>query len=171
MGTVHTDTWHAGGRALLLGDAAHAIVPFHGQGMNCAFEDCLVLDECLGRLGEDWAAVFAEFERLRRPNAEAIATMALENYVEMRDVVRDPKFQLQKKLGFLLEERNPGMFVPRYSMVMFHHLPYADARQRGAIQQRILDQLTAGISDVTQVDLAKADAAVQAELGGLERVR
>jgi kynurenine 3-monooxygenase len=171
MGTVHTAAWHAGGRALLLGDAAHAIVPFHGQGMNCAFEDCLVLDECLGSHGEDWAAVFAEFERLRRPNAEAIAAMALENYVEMRDAVRDPKFQLQKKLGFLLEERNPGMFVPRYSMVMFHHLPYADARQRGVIQQRLLDQLTAGISDVTQVDLAKADAAVRAELGGLERVR
>jgi len=171
MGTVHTDTWHTGGRALLLGDAAHAIVPFHGQGMNCAFEDCLVLDECLGSHGHDWAAVFAQFERLRRPNAEAIAAMALENYVEMRDAVRDPRFQLQKKLGFLLEERNPGMFVPRYSMVMFHHLPYADAQKRGVIQQRILDQLTAGITDVAQIDLAKADAAVQAELGGLERVR
>src|SRR5579859_1795096 len=171
MGTVHTGHWHADGRALLLGDAAHAIVPFHGQGMNCAFEDCLVLDESLGRHGEDWAKVFAEFEALRRPNAEAIAAMALENYVEMRDAVRDPKFMLQKQLGFLLEERNPGMFVPRYSMVMFHHLPYADARHRGAIQQRILDSLTEGVTDLAQVDLAKADAAVQAELGGLERVR
>jgi kynurenine 3-monooxygenase len=171
MGTVHADSWHAGGRALLLGDAAHAIVPFHGQGMNCAFEDCLVLDECLSRHGDDWEKVFAEFETLRRPNAEAIAAMALENYVEMRDAVRDPRFMLQKKLGFLLEERNPGMFVPRYSMVMFHHLPYADARSRGAVQQRILDTLTEGVTDVAQVDLQKADALVQAELGGLERVR
>ena len=171
MGTVHTSHWHAEGRALLLGDAAHAIVPFHGQGMNCAFEDCLVLDECLSRHGEDWTQVFAEFEALRRPNAEAIAAMALENYVEMRDAVRDPRFMLQKQLGFLLEERNPGMFVPRYSMVMFHHLPYSDARRRGAIQQRILDSLTEGVTDVAQVDLAKADAAVQAALGGLERVR
>ena len=171
MGTVHAASWHADGRALLLGDAAHAIVPFHGQGMNCAFEDCLVLDECLGRHGEDWAGLFAEFEALRRPNAEAIASMALENYVEMRDAVRDPKFQLQKQLGFLLEERNPGMFVPRYSMVMFHHLPYADARSRGAIQQRILDRLTEGVNEVAQVDLSKADALVQAELGGMERVR
>ena len=170
MGTVHTASWHAGGRALLLGDAAHAIVPFHGQGMNCAFEDCLVLDQCLGRHGEDWDKVFAEFETLRRPNAEAIAAMALENYVEMRDAVRDPRYLLQKQLGFLLEERNPGMFVPRYSMVMFHHLPYADARSRGAIQQRILDQLTDGVSDVAEVDMAKADALVRAELGGLERV-
>ena len=171
MGTVHTESWHADGRALLLGDAAHAIVPFHGQGMNCAFEDCLVLDECLSRHSEDWRAVFTEFEKLRRPNTEAIAAMALENYVEMRDAVRDPKFMLQKKLGFLLEERNPGMFVPRYSMVMFHHLPYADARHRGAIQQHLLDALTAGVTDVSQIDLAKADAAVQVELGGLERVR
>ena len=170
MGTVHTASWHVGSHALLLGDAAHAIVPFHGQGMNCAFEDCLVLDQCLESLGEDWTKLFTEFERLRRPNAEAIATMALENYVEMRDAVRDPKYLLQKKLGFLLEERNPGMFVPRYSMVMFHHLPYADAKSRGAIQQRILDRLTDGVTDVTQVDLAKADALVRAELGGLERI-
>ncbi|HSN17522.1 MAG TPA: NAD(P)/FAD-dependent oxidoreductase [Gammaproteobacteria bacterium] len=171
MGTVHTEHWHAAGGALLLGDAAHAIVPFHGQGMNCAFEDCLVLDECIGRRGEDWSKAFGEFESLRRPNAEAIAAMALENYVEMRDAVRDPKFMLQKKLGFLLEERNPGVFVPRYSMVMFHHLPYSDARHRGAIQQRILDSLTEGVTDVEQIDLAKADAVVRAELGGLERVR
>lgn len=171
MGTVHTGQWHVDGSALLLGDAAHAIVPFHGQGMNCAFEDCLVLDECLSRHGEDWGKVFSEFEDQRRPNAEAIAEMALENYVEMRDAVRDPKFMLQKKLGFLLEERNPGVFVPRYSMVMFHHLPYSDARHRGAIQQRLLDGLTAGVTDVSQIDLAKADVAVRAELGGLDPVR
>jgi kynurenine 3-monooxygenase len=171
MGTVHTDAWHVGGRALLLGDAAHAIVPFHGQGMNCAFEDCLVLDECVGRHGSDWEKVFADFERLRRPNAEAIAAMALENYLEMRDAVRDPLFQLQKKLGFLLEERHPGVFVPRYSMVMFHHLPYAEAKSRGAVQQRILDTLTAGVDRVENVDLKHADALVRAELGHLERVR
>ena len=171
MGTVHADAWHVDGRALLLGDAAHAIVPFHGQGMNCAFEDCLVLDECIGRHGTDWATVFAEFERLRRPDAEAIAEMALENYVEMRDAVRDPKFQLQKKLGFLLEERNPGTFVPRYSMVMFHHLPYSEARRRGAIQQRILDTLTEGLPPLEEIDLARGDALVQQELGHLEPVR
>ena len=171
MGTVHSASWHVGGHALLLGDAAHAIVPFHGQGMNCAFEDCLALDECIERSGPDWERVFAGFERLRRPDAEAIATMALENYVEMRDAVRDPKFQLQKQLGFLLEERHPGVFVPRYSMVMFHHLPYSQAQQRGSIQQRILDTLTDRNTDLADVDLARADALVQAELGRLERVR
>ena len=171
MGTVHVEHWHAGSRALLLGDAAHAIVPFHGQGMNCAFEDCLVLDECIARQGDDWENVFAEFERLRRPNAEAIAAMALENYVEMRDAVRDPRFQLQKQLGFLLEDRHPGVFVPRYSMVMFHHLPYAEARSRGAIQQRVLDKLTDGADRLEDVDLDRADAMVRQELGHLERVK
>jgi len=171
MGTVHCASWHAGGRALLLGDAAHAIVPFHGQGMNCAFEDCLALDQCIERSGPDWERVFAEFERLRRPDAEAIAAMALENYVEMRDAVRDPKFQLQKQLGFLLEERHPGIFVPRYSMVMFHHLPYSQAQQRGIIQQRILDALTDGAGSLDAVDMARADTLVQNELGRLERVQ
>jgi kynurenine 3-monooxygenase len=89
----------------------------------------------------------------------------------MRDAVRDPKFQLQKKLGFLLEERHPGSFVPRYSMVMFHHLPYAEARARGAIQQRILDTLTEGVQELERVDLKQADALVQKELGHLERVQ
>ena len=171
MGTVHTDSWHVDGQALLLGDAAHAIVPFHGQGMNCAFEDCLVLDECLARYDGNWTAVFAEFERLRRPDAEAIAEMALENYVEMRDAVRDPKFQLQKKLGFLLEERHPGTFVPRYSMVMFHHLPYSEAQRRGVLQQRILDALTEGLPPLEAIDLGRADALVREALGHLEPVR
>ena len=171
MGTVHSAAWHDGGRALLLGDAAHAIVPFHGQGMNCALEDCLALDGCLDRHGSDWERAFLEFEALRRPDAEAIAAMALENYVEMRDAVRDPRFQLQKQLGFLLEERHPGVFVPRYSMVMFRHLPYSEARRRGTIQQRILDVLTQETTDLKSVDLARADAMIDAELGHLERVR
>jgi len=171
MGTVHAASWHADDHLLLLGDAAHAIVPFHGQGMNCAFEDCLVLDECIAALGDDWSGVFAEFERRRRPDAEAIAEMALENYVEMRDMVRDPKFQLQKQLGFLLEERHPRVFVPRYSMVMFHHLPYSDARRRGAIQQTILDTLTAGSPLLGDIDLARADRLVREHLGHLPPVQ
>lgn len=160
LGTVRCPTWHVNGTALLLGDAAHAIVPFHGQGMNCAFEDCLILEQCLQTHGDDWNTVFTEFQSLRQPDATAIAEMALENYVEMRDVVRDPKFHLQKKLGFLLEERHPGIFVPRYSMVMFHHLPYAEARRRGDVQQQILDQLTVKATRLEDVDLALADALV-----------
>jgi kynurenine 3-monooxygenase len=157
MGTVHCQPWHADGRVLLLGDAAHAIVPFHGQGMNCALEDCVVLDGLLER-GADWPQVFAEVERLRRPNADAIAEMALENYVEMRDTVRDPRFQLQKALSLELERRFPGRFIPRYSMVMFHHeIAYADAYARGQVQQQILDQLTLEASRIEEIDWGRAE--------------
>ena len=167
MGTVHCSRWHVQDKLLLLGDAAHAIVPFHGQGMNCAFEDCLILDQCIGKHGDDWERVFAEFERQRRPDTEAIAAMALENYAEMRDAVRDPKFHLQKKLGFLLEERHPGVFVPRYSMVMFHHLPYSEARRRGAIQQGILDELTRDTDRLERINLERADTLIAQRLGDM----
>jgi kynurenine 3-monooxygenase len=155
MATVHCAPWHAGGQVLLLGDAAHAIVPFHGQGMNCAFEDCAAFDALLD-LHEEWAPLFAQFERERRPNAEAIAQMALENYVEMRDSVRSPRFQLQKALSLELERRFPDRFVPRYSMVMFHHeIGYAQALERGARQQQILDALTAESLQATDWELAR----------------
>jgi kynurenine 3-monooxygenase len=164
MVTVRCAPWNLEGRVLLIGDAAHAIVPFHGQGMNAAFEDCSELDRCLDAHGADWAAAFAAFMRLRKPNAEAIADMALENYVEMRDAVRDPRFQLQKALAFELERRHPGVFIPRYSRVMFHHIPYAEALRRGAIQQRILDALTVRATALPDIDLRAADDMIEREL-------
>ncbi len=142
LGTVHTAPWHVAGRALLLGDAAHAIVPFHGQGMNAAFEDCTALDELLAGGGGDWQALFAEFERLRRPNTDAIARMALENYGEMRNAVLDAAFVRRQALAMALERRFPDRFIPRYSMVMFHpEIPYAEAQRRGAVQSRLLEEL------------------------------
>src|SRR6185369_7090121 len=120
LGTVDCKPWSFKNKVLLVGDAAHAIVPFHGQGMNAAFEDCVTLDELIGTHGHDWRTVFAAFEAARAPNARAIAEMALENYLEMRDEVRDAKFELRAALSFELERRFPGQFVPRYSMVMFH---------------------------------------------------
>ncbi|MGQ0833461.1 MAG: FAD-dependent oxidoreductase [Gammaproteobacteria bacterium] len=144
LGTIYASSWHVRGEVLLLGDAAHAIVPFHGQGMNAAFEDCVLFDELLDQL-DDWAALFAEFERVRRPDAEAIAAMALENYVEMRATVLDAKFQRQKLLALELERRHPDRFIPRYSMVMFHpEIGYAAAQRRGLVQAQILDELDAG---------------------------
>jgi kynurenine 3-monooxygenase len=143
LGTVHAHPWHTRAGVLLLGDAAHGIVPFHGQGMNAAFEDCRVLDELLDR-GDDWPSVFAEFEAARRPNAEAIARMALENYAEMREHVLDERFQRQRSLALELERRFPDRFIPRYSMVMFHpEISYAEALRRGQVQQEILDALDA----------------------------
>ena len=141
LGTVHARPWHIGERVLLLGDAAHAIVPFHGQGMNAAFEDCSSLDALLDR-HESWEALFAQFERSRLPDTDAIAQMALENYIEMRDTVRDPAYIRRKALAMELERRFPDRFIPRYSMVMFHpEIPYAEALRRGAVQQGILQEL------------------------------
>ena len=96
--------------ALLLGDAAHAVVPFHGQGLNCAFEDCAVFNRLLDK-HQDWESLYLAFEASRKPNAEAIADMALENYIEMRDAVRDPKFHLCKKIEWLLEARHAQRFI------------------------------------------------------------
>jgi kynurenine 3-monooxygenase len=150
LGTVYCEPWQLQGRVLLIGDAAHAIVPFHGQGMNCALEDCLLFDALLQETlvaGGSVAQACAAFEARRRPDTDAIAQMALENYLEMRDSVRDPRWQQQKTLALELERRFPERFVPRYSMVMFHaEIGYADALTRGATQQRILDELTAGSS-------------------------
>ncbi|MGH8309446.1 MAG: FAD-dependent oxidoreductase, partial [Steroidobacteraceae bacterium] len=155
LGTIYASSWHVRGEVLLLGDAAHAIVPFHGQGMNAAFEDCVLFDELLDQL-DDWATLFAEFERVRRPDAEAIAAMALENYVEMRATVLDAKFQRQKLLALELERRHPDRFIPRYSMVMFHpEIGYAAAQRRGLVQAQILDELDAG----EQGGIADFDAA------------
>jgi kynurenine 3-monooxygenase len=141
LGTVYSAPWRIGGRVLLVGDAAHAIVPFHGQGMNAAFEDCLVLEHLLDQF-DDWEPLFAQFERLRRPDTAAIAQMALENYTEMRDTVLDPGFVRRKSIALELERRFPDRFIPRYAMVMFHpEIPYAEALRRGSVQEQILGLL------------------------------
>ncbi len=118
LGTVYTRGWHQDGDVLLLGDAAHAIVPFHGQGMNCAFEDCA---ELLRMMDEhhNWAGLFEAFEHERRPNTDAIAQMALENYREMRESVLDPEYRKRKQAEEQREKQDPD-FIPRYSQVMFH---------------------------------------------------
>ena len=113
--------------------------------MNAAFEDCTVLDALLEDAAADWARVFARFEALRRPNTEAIAQMALENYTEMRDTVRDAAFLRRQAIAMALERRFPDRFIPRYSMVMFHpEIPYAEALRRGSIQARLLEELDSG---------------------------
>jgi kynurenine 3-monooxygenase len=160
MSTVYAAPWHVDGQALLVGDAAHAIVPFHGQGMNCAFEDCRVLDDLIGD-GGGWGEVFARFDALRREDTAAIARMAVENYTEMRDTVRDPLFALQKELSLELERRQPSRFIPRYSMVMFHdEIAYAEAERRGALQSVLLDEATRGRQGLAEIDLTALEAAV-----------
>jgi kynurenine 3-monooxygenase len=163
LGSVYCEPWSvssAGDRdahTLLIGDAAHAIVPFHGQGMNAAFEDCAEFARLAAETGPDWRIVIERFEEARRRNANAIAAMALENYAEMRDTVRNPDFERRAALSFELERRFPGRFIPRYSMVMFHpEIGYAEAARRGKVQGSILDQaLTAGDA-ATSLEVASA---------------
>jgi kynurenine 3-monooxygenase len=165
LGTVRSFPYHYRDKILLLGDAAHAVVPFHGQGMNCAFEDCLELNRILDQCGDDWGNAFARFSEQRKPNCDAIADMALENYVEMRDSVTDPLYVLQKKLSFELEKKFPENFIPRYSMVMFHHeIPYAEAKRRGEIQFEILRELTAGKTSLDEVDYSHARKLIEEKL-------
>jgi kynurenine 3-monooxygenase len=165
LGTVSASPWHYQGLAALIGDSAHALVPFHGQGMNCCFEDCVEFDACMGRHAS-WEKVFAEFGALRKPNTDAIAAMALDNYLEMRERVAHPKFQLQQALSLELERRFPQRFIPRYSMVMFHHeIPYQTALRRGAVQAELLAELTAGaVSSLADIDFERAEQEIRARL-------
>ena len=168
LGTVRCSPWFFQDKALIMGDASHAIVPFHGQGMNSGFEDCSELIRLLDRFDDDWSKVLPEFDRTRRPNAHAIAEMALENYVEMRSSVADPKFQLKKEIGFELEKRFPERFVPRYSMVMFHLVPYAECFERGEIQKQILSELSAEVETIDKVDFGKAKMMIEERLSEIE---
>ena len=166
LGTLRLQSWHHSDCVVLIGDAAHAIVPFHGQGMNCAFEDCVALARHIEHAA-DWQQALEGFEVERRPNAEAIQEMALENYIEMRDQVDDREFLLQRQLEGLLAARHPGRFVSRYAMVSFTRVPYLVAQQRGRIQRQILLQATRGMDAIMQVDLPAVDALVLSSLSPL----
>ncbi len=127
---------------LLIGDAAHAIVPFYGQGMNAGFEDCRVLNELLDQEKDDWSKVLPKFQQSRKPNADAIAQLALDNFIEMRDLVADEDFLLRKKIEAKLHEQYPDKWIPLYSMVTFYdNIPYAVAYQTGQKQKAIMDEV------------------------------
>jgi kynurenine 3-monooxygenase len=136
--SVRCRPWHDGGRALLLGDAAHAVVPFYGQGMNASFEDCAVLAECIDRHAPRFDVAFGEFERLRRPHTDALAELAVENFVEMRDKVGSRTFLWRKRGERWLHRLFPRWYLPLYSMITFSRIPYATARRRARIQDRVV---------------------------------
>ncbi len=129
--TVRCWPWQHGGKVALVGDSCHAIVPFYGQGMNCGFEDCLTLAECLERHPADQPAALDEYQRLRKPNADAIAEMALTNFIEMRDLSGRADFQHRKKIERAIYRKMPEKYVPQYDLVSFSTVPYTEALRRG----------------------------------------
>jgi len=136
--TIRCAPWFYRGKVCLLGDAAHAVVPFYGQGMNAAFEDCVVLDECLDKFPDNRERAFAKYFECRKENADALADLAIGNFIEMRDKTASRTFRAKKKLDHLLEAALPGKYLPLYTMVTFTRIPYAQAARRARLQDRIL---------------------------------
>jgi kynurenine 3-monooxygenase len=143
--TMRCQPWHVRDRVVLLGDAAHAVVPFLGQGMNAAFEDCTVLSQCLARHGPDWATAFQAFETSRRQNVDTLADLCLENFVEMRDKVGSRLFLLHKRIDNTLHRLFPTWYLPLYTMISFTTIPYADALERSRQQNRVVLGIVAGV--------------------------
>lgn len=155
LGTIKCFPWNIGGKSLLLGDAAHAVVPFYGQGMNASFEDCRILNQLIEKYDTNWQAIFDEFSEIRKPHTDAIAEMAEENFYEMRDAVADPVFQRKRELETKLEHTFPDYFS-KYSMVTFREdLPYAVAKEKGNAQDKLLMEICAETDDVSKLNLNK----------------
>lgn len=161
LGTIKCWPWNVAGKALLLGDSAHAMVPFYGQGMNCAFEDVRVLDGLVEQCGDAWESVFEEYGRLRKPNTDAIQDMAEENFYEMRDATADPVFQRKRELETRLEQTYPDYFS-KYSMVTFREdLPYAVAKEKGNAQDRLLMELCRSSQRVESIETESVMAMIR----------
>ncbi len=141
---VQAYPWTFNRKVGLIGDAAHAIVPFYGQGMNCGFEDCAELDALIAELDHDWSQIFPAYEELRKPNGDAIAELSKRNFVEMSDLSGDSKFQLRKKIEAKFSNQFPDLWTPLYSMVTFSpDIPYADALRVGDQQNIIMEKIMA----------------------------
>jgi kynurenine 3-monooxygenase len=136
--TIRCAPWFYRDKVCLVGDAAHAVVPFYGQGMNAAFEDCVVLDECFEEFPENRDHAFSEYFRRRKENADALADLAIGNFIEMRDKTASKAFRAKKKLDHALEAALPGIYLPLYTMVTFTRMPYAKAAKRARWQDRIV---------------------------------
>lgn len=140
--TVKCHPWIRNGNFALIGDAAHAIVPFFGQGMNCGFEDCHVLNQLIDKHSENWPAILEEYQQLRKPDGDAIADLALNNFIEMRDKVADPRFLLQKKIEARFNAKYPDKWIPAYSQVTFSpHIRYSEALKNGNRQEAIMQEI------------------------------
>jgi kynurenine 3-monooxygenase len=142
---VRCSPWHVGGRVVLIGDACHAVVPFLGQGMNAAFEDCTVLGECLARHQPDWERAFRDYESRRKENVDTLADLAIDNFLEMRDKVSSQAFRLRKKADIVLNRLFPRRYLPLYTLVTFTRTPYAEALRRVRRQERVVRGVLLGL--------------------------
>ena len=154
MVTIRCRPWHVGGKVALLGDAAHAVVPFHGQGANCAFEDAVVLDECVRAHAPDWGKVFDAFEARRKEHTDALARLSVDNFVEMRDHTASRLFRVRKAMEKGLYRLFPGLFMPLYMMISFTRIPYAETVRRARRQAVTLQALAAGLGAAAVVAVA-----------------
>jgi kynurenine 3-monooxygenase len=136
--TIRCAPWFYKDKIALVGDAAHAVVPFYGQGMNAAFEDCVVLDKCLAEFSRDRQRAFAEYFARRKENTDALANLAVQNFIEMRDKTASKAFRAKKKLDHLFEGLLPGIYLPLYTMVTFTRIPYSAGARRARLQDRIV---------------------------------
>lgn len=167
LGTVKCYPWSAYGKSVLIGDAAHAVVPFYGQGMNCSFEDCVSLDQCIDKYGDDWTKVLDAFQQERKPNADAIADLAVENFYEMRDHVADPVFMRKRQLEMRLEQTFPD-YYSKYSLVTFRaDVPYADAQRIGNAQDRWLMEFSQSDRTIPDTELASVHASLRAAIAAI----
>ncbi len=161
---VRCNPWNYEDKVLLMGDSAHAIVPFYGQGMNSGFEDCSEWWRLAEKHGDNWAAMFKEFSEVRQPNGDAIADLALQNYIEMRDLVGDEMFLLRKKIEKKIYAKYPAKWVPLYSMVTFSHTPYSDALAIGKMQEKIMDTIMARPDILEAWDSDEVEHAIMSQL-------
>ncbi len=157
LGTVKSSPWIHKDSVALIGDAAHAILPFFGQGMNCGFEDCTVLASMLDRTNENWSEALRLYDEYQRPNANAIADMALENFYEMSDKVGDQNFLFRKKIESWIENKFPEKYRSRYGMITYTLIPYHLAFEAGKIQNEIISEISKGINSVDEIDAKKAE--------------
>jgi kynurenine 3-monooxygenase len=141
MVTMKCYPWTYWDKIALVGDSAHAVVPFYGQGMNAGFEDIFVLNQMIGKYGDDWERIFQEYQKERKPNADAIAELSYRNFLEMSSKTADPKFLLQKKIEKRLADRHPDKWIPAYSRVTFSDRPYAEALAEGDAQEEIMREV------------------------------
>jgi kynurenine 3-monooxygenase len=159
--SVQGEPWSYRDRFLLIGDSAHAMVPFFGQGMNCAFEDCFVLSQCIKRyLSSGFEKVFTEFYLLRKNNTDAIMSMSFSNYQEMRAQVLDPSFLLKKEVEKRLMQKYPNHYIPQYHLVSFYCVPYSYAKHCGELQQELLAKLVTNLTDIFQLNWTLAEALI-----------